>query len=144
MDILFWVGCYRSYDDRNIKVASSLIQHPEDQREWTLGSLGYSEWCCGIDLRRMGSEFSFQVNAEKEYRATSHVRFREILTTCPHCFNTLKNEYPQFGGSFDVIHYTTLLEELDPKRRIGMTSGGRTDKNHLPRFLLPRTLQRRL
>lgn len=122
VDILFWVGCYGSYDDRNIKVATSLIQIL-NRAGLDFGVLGKDEWCCGIDLRRMGSEYLFQVNVEKNLGQFQRIRFRKILTTCPHCFNTLKNEYPQFGSPFEVIHYTTLLEELIQSGKITMVSG---------------------
>jgi Fe-S oxidoreductase len=125
VDILFWVGCYGSYDDRNIKVATSLIRIL-NRAGLDFGVLGASEWCCGIDLRRMGSEYLFQVNVEKNVNRLQQVKFQKILTTCPHCFNTLKNEYPQFGANFEVIHYTTLLEELIGSRKIALTPGDRT------------------
>jgi Fe-S oxidoreductase/nitrate reductase gamma subunit len=121
VDILFWVGCYGSYDDRNIRVAASLI-HILNRAGLDFGVLGTSEWCCGIDLRRMGSEYLFQVNLEKNVNRLQQMKFQKILTTCPHCFNTLKNEYPQFGATFEVIHYTTLLEELIKDGKIPMTS----------------------
>jgi len=127
VDILFWVGCYGSYDDRNIKVATSLI-HILNRAGLDFGVLGTSEWCCGIDLRRMGSEYLFQVNVEKNMNRLRQVKFQKILTTCPHCFNTLKNEYPQFGANFEVIHYTTLLEELIQSGKIAMTYGDRVRK----------------
>ena len=127
VDILFWVGCYGSYDDRNIKVATSLI-HLLNRAGLDFGVLGTSEWCCGIDLRRMGSEYLFQVNVEKNMNRLRQVKFQKILTTCPHCFNTLKNEYPQFGANFEVIHYTTLLEELIQSGKIAMTYGDRVRK----------------
>jgi len=127
VDILFWVGCYGSYDDRNIKAATSLIRIL-NRAGLDFGVLGNSEWCCGIDLRRMGSEYLFQVNVEKNMNRFQQIKFRRILTTCPHCFNTLKNEYRQFGADFEVIHYTGLLEELIRSGKIPMTSGGRTRK----------------
>ncbi len=127
VDVLFWVGCYSSYDDRNIKVATSLIQIL-NQAGVDFGVLGNVEWCCGIDLRRMGSEYLFQVNVEKNIEQLHKIKFKKILTTCPHCFNTLKNEYSQFGGTFEVIHYTSLLEQLIQSRQIGLTSGDRVTK----------------
>jgi Fe-S oxidoreductase/nitrate reductase gamma subunit len=127
MDILFWVGCYSSYDDRNIKVATSLIQIL-NQAGMDFGVLGNAEWCCGIDLRRMGNEYLFQVNVEKNIEQLQKIKFKKILTTCPHCFNTLKNEYPQFGGAFEVIHYTTFLEQLIQGGQIGLASDDRTTK----------------
>ena len=125
VDILFWVGCYGSYDDRNIKVATSLIRIL-NRAGLDFGVLGNSEWCCGIDLRRMGSEYLFQVNVEKNMNRLQQMKFQRILTTCPHCFNTLKNEYPQFGADFEVIHYTTLLEELIRGGKIAMAPGDKT------------------
>ncbi len=127
VDILFWVGCYGSYDDRNIKVATSLIRIL-NRAGLDFGVLGTSECCCGIDLRRMGSEYLFQVNVEKNLSQLQQITFQKILTTCPHCFNTLKNEYPQFGRDFEVIHYTTLLEELIQDGKIVLTPGDRTRK----------------
>jgi Fe-S oxidoreductase len=127
VDILFWIGCYGSYDDRNIKVATSLI-HILNRAGLNFGVLGKAEWCCGSDLRRMGSEYLFQINVEKNMGELQKVRFQKILTTCPHCFNTLKNEYPQFGATFEVIHYTTLLEQLIQNGKIALTSRGRTIK----------------
>jgi Fe-S oxidoreductase/nitrate reductase gamma subunit len=122
VDILFWVGCYGSYDDRNIKVATALV-HILQRAGLDFGVLGNSEWCCGIDLRRMGNEYLFQVAADKNIELLQHVRFKKILTTCPHCFNTLKNEYPQLGGNFEVLHYTTLLEDFIRNGQISVTSG---------------------
>jgi len=124
VDILFWVGCYGSYDDRNIKVATSLIRIL-DRAGLDFGVLGNSEWCCGIDLRRMGSEYLFQVNVERNINRLREMKFQKILTTCPHCFNTLKNEYPQFGANFEVIHYTSLLDEMIRGGKIAMRFGDR-------------------
>ena len=76
------------------------------------GVLGNAEWCCGIDLRRMGSEYLFQVNVEKNIHLLQQMKFQKILTVCPHCFNTLKSEYPQFGVQWEVIHYAAFLEGL--------------------------------
>ena len=111
VEILFWVGCFGSYDDRNIKVATSLI-YILNRAGVNFGVLGNQEWCCGIDLRRMGSEYLFQVNAKRNIDQLQQVKFQRILTTCPHCFNTLKNEYPQFDVQWEVIHYSTFLDEL--------------------------------
>ncbi len=126
-DFLFWVGCYGSYDDRNIVVASALIRIL-NQAGLNFGVLGSSEWCCGIDLRRMGSEYLFQVNVEKNIDQLKRLKFNKIIATCPHCFNTLKNEYSQFGVDFEVIHYTTLLEELIQQKRIEFQPKGREVK----------------
>ncbi len=127
VDLLFWVGCYGSYDDRNIVVATSLIQIL-NQVGLNFGVLGSSEWCCGIDLRRMGSEYLFQVSVEKNIDQFKRLQFERIITTCPHCFNTLKNEYSQFGARYEVIHYTTLLEELIQQKKIEFQPEGREAK----------------
>ncbi|MBS3918560.1 MAG: (Fe-S)-binding protein [Deltaproteobacteria bacterium] len=126
-DFLFWVGCYGSYDDRNIVVATSLVRIL-NQVGLNFGVLGSSEWCCGIDLRRMGSEYLFQVNVEKNIDQLRRLKFEKIITTCPHCFNTLKNEYPQFGFDLEVVHYTALLEELIQQNRIEFQPKGREVK----------------
>jgi Fe-S oxidoreductase/nitrate reductase gamma subunit len=123
VDFLFWVGCYGSYDDRNIEVATCLI-HILNRVGINFGVLGNTEWCCGIDLRRMGSEYLFQVTVEKNMDRFQRLKFKRILTTCPHCFNTLRNEYPQFGATFEVMHYTTLLEQLMQDGRIALTPRG--------------------
>ena len=123
VDILFWVGCYSSYDDRNIKVATSMV-HILNQTGLDFGVLGSAEWCCGIDLRRMGSEYLFQVNVEKNLDQLQKVKFQKILTTCPHCFNTLKHEYSQFGAKFEIIHYTSLVDQLIRGKKLTLRSPG--------------------
>jgi Fe-S oxidoreductase/nitrate reductase gamma subunit len=121
VDLLFWVGCYGSYDDRNIDVATSLIQLL-NRAGADFGVLGSQEWCCGIDLRRMGNEYLFQVNVKKNIDVVQQVKFRRILTTCPHCFNTLKNEYSQFGVRWEVIHSTAFLDELIQQEKVEFRS----------------------
>ncbi|NJD59709.1 MAG: (Fe-S)-binding protein, partial [Anaerolineae bacterium] len=76
------------------------------------GVLGFDETCCGETARRMGNEYLFQVFAEQNLEAMSKIKFNRIVTQCPHCFNTLKNEYPQFGSAYKVQHYTEFLLEL--------------------------------
>ena len=122
VDILYWVGCYGSYDDRNISVATSLIR-VLNRAGLDFGVLGRTEWCCGIDLRRMGNEYLYQVTAEKNITQLRQIKFNKILTSCPHCLNTLRNEYPQFGGQFEVIHYTELLDPLIREGKIVLSPG---------------------
>jgi Fe-S oxidoreductase/nitrate reductase gamma subunit len=122
VDLLFWVGCYGSYDDRNIEVATSLIRLL-NRAGVDFGVLGSQEWCCGIDLRRMGNEYLFQVNVKKNIDVLQQVKFRRILTTCPHCFNTLKNEYSQFGVRWEVIHSTVFLDELIQQEKVEFRLG---------------------
>jgi Fe-S oxidoreductase/nitrate reductase gamma subunit len=119
VDLLYWVGCYGSYDDHGIEAGTCLV-HLLNRVGINFGVLGKAEWCCGIDLRRMGSEYLFQVNVEKTMGQLQQIKFKKILTTCPHCFNTLKNEYSQFGANFDVIHYSTLLEQFIQSGQIAM------------------------
>ena len=111
VDFLFWVGCYSSYDDRSIEVATRLVRILQ-RAGLDFGVLGNAEWCCGIDLRRMGHEYLYQVAVQKNIEQLQQVKFDKIITTCPHCFNTLKNEYRQFGVQWEVLHYTSLLDEL--------------------------------
>lgn len=117
VDLLYWVGCYGSFDDRNISIATALVKLLR-QAGLRVGVLGQREGCCGIDLRRMGNEYLYELTAERNIAELQAVKFREIVTACPHCYNTLKNEYPQFGGRFEVIHHTTLLERLIEEQKI--------------------------
>lgn len=110
-DVLLFVGCASAYDDRNKKVARSFV-HLLQKANVNFGVLGFDETCCGETARRMGNEYLFQVFAEQNLEAMSKIKFNRIVTQCPHCFNTLKNEYPQFGSSYKVQHYTEFLSEL--------------------------------
>ncbi|MBN2500102.1 MAG: (Fe-S)-binding protein, partial [Anaerolineales bacterium] len=113
-DVLLFLGCAFAYDERNKKVAQSfaklLQKHNVD-----FGILGMDEGCCGETARRLGHEYVFQMMAEQNIEILSEFDFKRIVTQCPHCFNTLKNEYPQFGGEFEVQHYTEFLQELLPE-----------------------------
>jgi Fe-S oxidoreductase len=118
--ILFWVGCAGSFDDRNIEVAISLVSILKSTGVpfWILGT---EEGCCGDPARRTGNEYLFQTLAESNIAVLKKYNVKQIITMCPHCFHTLKNEYPQFGGKFDVIHYTQLLADLLSKRKLKLT-----------------------
>lgn len=110
-DVLYFVGCASAFDDRNKKVARSFV-NLLNKAGVDYGVLGFDETCCGETARRMGNEYLFQVFAEQNIEAMSKIKFNRIVTQCPHCFNTLKNEYPQFGGNYKVQHYTEYLAEL--------------------------------
>lgn len=110
-EILFWVGCAGSYDDRNQKAAASLVKILQAIGV-RFGILGIEEGCCGDPARRLGNEYLFQTLAKANIKVLHGYGVKKILTTCPHCFHTLKNEYPQFGGGFQVIHYTQFLAKL--------------------------------
>lgn len=110
-DILLFVGCAFAYDDRNKKVVQS-FSRILDKAGIDFGILGLDEVCCGETARRLGHEYLFQMFAEQNIKIFSQIKFNKIVTQCPHCFNTLKNEYPQMGGNNQVMHYTQYLSEL--------------------------------
>ncbi len=113
VDVLLYMGCAAAYDDRNKKVAQSVVRLLQ-RAEVDFGVLGFDEACCGETARRMGHEYIFQVFAEQNIEIFGSVKFNRIVTQCPHCFNTLKNEYPQMGGEYEVLHYSELLQEVAP------------------------------
>jgi Fe-S oxidoreductase/nitrate reductase gamma subunit len=110
-DVLFFTGCAASFDERNKKVARAFVQLM-NKAGVDFAVLGFDEICCGETARRMGHEYLFQEFAKQNIETFGKVKFERIVTTCPHCFNTLKNEYPQMGGDFKVQHYSEYLAEL--------------------------------
>jgi Fe-S oxidoreductase/nitrate reductase gamma subunit len=110
-DVLLFLGCAFAYDDRNKKVAQSFARLLQ-KAGVDFGILGYDEICCGETARRLGNEYLFQEFAKQNIEVLSKVKFNRVVTQCPHCFNTIKNEYPQLGGDFKVQHYTEYLAEL--------------------------------
>jgi len=118
--ILFWVGCAGSFDDRNIEVAISLVSILKSIGVpfWILGT---EERCCGDPARRTGNEYLFQTLAQANIEILQKYGVKQIITMCPHCFHTLKNEYPQFGGKFQVFHYTQFLAELLSEGKLKFT-----------------------
>ncbi|MBE9524096.1 MAG: 4Fe-4S dicluster domain-containing protein [Chloroflexi bacterium] len=110
-DLLFFAGCAAAFDDRNKKVTQSFIKLLQ-KADVDFGVLGLDEACCGETARRMGHEYIFQVMAEQNIEIFNKINFKRIVTQCPHCMNTLKNEYPQMGGEFEVIHASQLLNEI--------------------------------
>ena len=111
-DVLFFAGCAAAFDERNKKVARAFAQLMQ-KAGVNFGVLGFDEMCCGETARRMGHEYIFQEFAKQNIEVLGKVKFNRIVTACPHCFNTLKNEYPQMGGDFQVLHYSELLNELN-------------------------------
>lgn len=111
-DVLLFLGCAFAYDERNKKVARSFVQLL-NRLKIDFGILGLDEICCGETARRLGHEYLFQVFAEQNIEVFQQIKFNRIVTQCPHCFNTLKNEYPQMGGNFKVQHYSEFLAELE-------------------------------
>jgi Fe-S oxidoreductase/nitrate reductase gamma subunit len=122
-DVLYFVGCASAFDDRNKKVARSFV-HLLQKANVNFGVLGFDETCCGETARRMGNEYLFQVFAEQNLEAMRKIKFNRIVTQCPHCFNTLKNEYPQFGSNYKVQHYTEFLSELSLSKEISPNGNG--------------------
>jgi len=122
-EILFWVGCAGSFDQRAQKVtkAFALILETVGIRFAVLGS---EEACTGDPARRAGNEFLFQMMAYNNIQLLNNYGVKKIVTTCPHCFNTLKNEYPELGGTYEVVHHTTLLQQLINDGRIKLKEGG--------------------
>jgi Fe-S oxidoreductase/nitrate reductase gamma subunit len=110
-DVLLYLGCAFAFDERNKSIARSFVQVLKEANV-DFAILGLEESCCGETARRMGHEYLFQVFAEQNMEVFSSVKFNRIVTQCPHCFNTLKNEYPQFGGDLPVQHYSEFLTEL--------------------------------
>lgn len=113
VDVLYFVGCAGSFDDRNKKVTRAFIEIL-NKLKVDYGILGDAEMCCGETARRMGNEYLFQVAAEENIGVFAEIEFQKIITLCPHGLNTIQNEYPAFGGDFQVQHAVEFLSELLP------------------------------
>jgi len=125
IDILYWVGCTEALEDRSMKVAQAMGKLLK-LAGIKFGILGAEEGCCGEPARRLGNEYLFQIQAQKNIELLKSYNVNKIITACPHCYNTLKNEYPQFGGEFEVIHHTEFIADLlgENKLRIIKGNGG--------------------
>lgn len=110
-DILYWVGCAGSFDDRNKKISQAIVKSLKAAGV-DFAILGTEEKCCGDSARRLGNEYLYQMLAEANIETLKGYNVTKIVTACPHCFNTLKNEFPQFGGNFEVIHHSDFLLQL--------------------------------
>lgn len=122
-EILFWVGCAGSFDQRAQKITKAFASIL-DKVGIRYAILGKEEACTGDPARRAGNEFLFQMMAYQNIQILNGYDIKKIVTTCPHCFNTLKNEYPELGGNYEVIHHTTLLQQLIDEGRIQLKEGG--------------------
>lgn len=122
-EILFWVGCAGSFDQRAQKItkafAEILLKVGVD-----FAILGKEEMCNGDPARRSGNEFLFQMMAYQNIEVLKGYQIKKIVTTCPHCFNILKNEYPALGGNYEVIHHTTFLQQLIEEGKIKIKEDG--------------------
>lgn len=123
IDILFWVGCAGSFDDRAKKITIAFAKIL-DSCSINYAILGQEEACTGDPARRAGNEFVFQMMAASNIQVLNGYGIKKVVTTCPHCFNTLKNEYPELGGEYEVIHHTQFIRQLIKEGRIKMTEGG--------------------
>lgn len=120
INTLFWVGCTGALVDRNVEVTTAITRVLKEGGV-DFGVLGEAETCCGDPARRAGYEFQFQIMAEQNIEMFKHHHIQKIITSCPHCYNILKNEYPKYGGQFKVVHYTQLLWELIQEGRLNLT-----------------------
>ncbi len=111
VEVLFWVGCAGSFDARAQKVTKAFSQLL-DKAGVPFAILGNEEACTGDPARRAGNEFIFQMLALQNINTLNMYRVKKIVTACPHCFNTLKNEYPALGGNYEVVHHTQFLQGL--------------------------------
>jgi len=109
--ILFWVGCSGSFDQRAQKITKAFASIL-NKVGMSYAVLGKEEMCTGDPARRAGNEFLFQMMAYQNIQLLNNYEIKKIVTTCPHCFNILKNEYPELGGSYEVVHHASLLQEL--------------------------------
>ncbi len=121
-DILFWVGCAGSFDDRYKRVTKAFVRIL-NFLEINFAVLGEEESCTGDPARRAGNEFLFQMQAATNIEVLKGYEVKKIVTACPHCFNTLKNEYPELGGNFEVIHHATFLQQLINEGKITTSDG---------------------
>lgn len=122
-EVLFWVGCAGSFDQRAQKITKAFITILE-KVGLRYAILGQEEMCTGDPARRAGNEFLFQMMAWQNIKTLNQYGIKRIVTACPHCFNTLKNEYPELGGEYEVIHHATFLQQLIDDGRIRILEGG--------------------
>ena len=122
-EILFWVGCAGSFDDRAKKITRALcmiLNHVGMK----YAVLGTEESCTGDPAKRAGNEFLFQMQAVTNIEVLNAYEVNKIVTACPHCFNTLKNEYPELGGNYEVVHHSVLIQELIDQGKIKLNGEG--------------------
>jgi heterodisulfide reductase subunit D len=122
-EVLFWVGCAGSFDQRAQKITRAFVTILE-KIGISYAVLGKEEMCTGDPARRAGNEFMFQMMAYQNIQVLNNYGIKKIVTACPHCFNIIKNEYPILGGSYEVIHHTTFLQNLLDNGKIRIKEGG--------------------
>ncbi|HMW66567.1 MAG TPA: (Fe-S)-binding protein [Chitinophagaceae bacterium] len=122
-DVLFWVGCSGSFDQRAQKITKAFVTIL-DKVGINYAILGKEEMCTGDPARRAGNEFLFQMMAYQNIQVLNNYGIKKIVTACPHCFNIFKNEYPELGGKYEVIHHTVFLQQLIDEGKIVLKEGG--------------------
>ncbi|MDR5590311.1 (Fe-S)-binding protein [Christiangramia sp. SM2212] len=153
-EVLFWVGCAGSFDDRAKKITKAFVKLLQ-QAGVDFAVLGTEESCTGDPAKRAGNEFLFQMQAATNIEVLNGYEIKNVVTACPHCFNTLKNEYPALGGNYDVMHHTQFLKTLLNEGRLKVEGGkfkGKKITFHDPCYLgrangeyeAPRDLLRKL
>ena len=125
-DILFWVGCAGSFDDRAKKISKAIVKIL-NYCNIKFAILGAEESCTGDPAKRAGNEFAFMMQAIQNIELLKGYEIKKIVTGCPHCFNTLKNEYPELGADFEVVHHTQLINQLIREGRLLLKGGGKFD-----------------
>lgn len=121
-DVLFWVGCAGSFDDRAKKITRAFVKILNNVGV-NFAVLGTEESCTGDPAKRAGNEFLFQMQAMGNIQVLNAYEIKSIVTTCPHCFNTLKNEYPELGGDYEVKHHSQFLQELINEGKLTIEGG---------------------
>ncbi len=121
-DVLFWVGCAGSFDDRAKKITRAFVKILNSVGI-NFAVLGAEESCSGDPAKRAGNEFLFQMQAMTNIQVLNGYEIKKIVTTCPHCFNTIKNEYPELGGNYEVKHHTEFLQDLINEGKLSIEGG---------------------
>ncbi len=121
-EVLFWVGCAGSFDDRAKKITKAIVKIL-NKCNVKFAVLGAEESCTGDPAKRAGNEFLFQMQAMMNIQVLDGYEVKKIVTGCPHCFNTLKNEYPELGGNYEVIHHTQLIQSLIEEGKLTVEGG---------------------
>jgi Fe-S oxidoreductase len=122
-EILFWVGCSGSYDQRAQKITKAFAEIL-NRLHISYAILGKEEMCTGDPARRAGNEFMFQMMAYQNIQILNNYSVKKIVTACPHCFNILANEYPELGGNYEVVHHSAFLQQLIDEGKIKMKEAG--------------------
>jgi len=120
VDYLFWVGCTAALEERNLKIVKAVTKVLQAAGV-NFGILGTEETCCGEPARRIGNEYVFQMVAQQNIETFNRYGVKKIFTACPHCFNTIKNEYPQLDGRFEVWHHTEFIAELLKQGKLSLS-----------------------